>query len=60
MVLFDRLETRRTVHITLGVFALLPFWWHVEAGPTSTCHQNGSKANTPSVMCTVRQVSVAI
>jgi hypothetical protein len=35
MVLFDRLETWRTVHITLGVFALLPFWWHVEVGPAS-------------------------
>ena len=35
MVLFDRLETWRTAHITLGVFALLPFWWHVEVGPAS-------------------------
>lgn len=35
-VLIDRLETWRTVHITLGMFMLLPFWWHTEAGPEST------------------------
>ena len=34
-VLIDRLETWRTIHITLGMFLLLPFWWHTEAGPES-------------------------
>lgn len=34
-VLIDRLETWRTVHITLGMFILLPLWWHLEAGPES-------------------------
>jgi hypothetical protein len=32
LVLMDRLETWRTLHITIGVLALLPFWWHVNAG----------------------------
>ena len=36
MVLFDRLETWRTAHITFGVFALLPFWWHVQSGKASS------------------------
>ena len=36
MVLLDRLETWRTIHITLGVLALLPFWWHIDAGPATT------------------------
>ena len=31
-ILIDRLETWRTLHITIGVLALLPFWWHVDAG----------------------------
>jgi hypothetical protein len=31
LVLFDRLETWRTVHLTIGVFAILPFWWHIQA-----------------------------
>jgi hypothetical protein len=31
-LLFDRLETWRVAHITLGVFAMLPFWWHTQAG----------------------------
>jgi len=35
MVTVDRLETWRTLHITLGIFALLPFWWHVNAGPAT-------------------------
>lgn len=35
MVTVDRLETWRTFHITLGIFALLPFWWHVSAGPAT-------------------------
>jgi hypothetical protein len=36
LVLFDRLETWRTVHLTIGVFATLPFWWHIQAGKAST------------------------
>jgi hypothetical protein len=32
LIVLDRLETWRTVHITLGVLVLLPFWWHVDAG----------------------------
>jgi hypothetical protein len=36
LVLIDRLETWRTIHITIGVFALLPFWWHIDAGPATT------------------------
>jgi hypothetical protein len=32
LVLMDRLETWRTLHITIGVLALLPFWWHLDAG----------------------------
>ncbi|HKV56375.1 MAG TPA: hypothetical protein VJN94_17205 [Candidatus Binataceae bacterium] len=35
-LLFDRLETWRTLHLTMGVFAMLPFWWHVESGRVST------------------------
>lgn len=35
MVTADRLETWRTFHITLGISALLPFWWHVNAGPAT-------------------------
>jgi hypothetical protein len=35
MVTADRLETWRTIHITLGISALLPFWWHVNAGPAT-------------------------
>ncbi len=31
-ILIDRLETWRTLHITIGVLALLPFWWHVDVG----------------------------
>jgi hypothetical protein len=36
LVLIDRLETWRTIHITVGVLALLPFWWHIDAGPATT------------------------
>jgi hypothetical protein len=36
LILMDRLETWRTMHITIGVFALLPFWWHVDAGRGAT------------------------
>jgi len=32
LILMDRLETWRTMHITIGILALLPFWWHVDAG----------------------------
>ncbi len=35
LLLFDRLETWRVVHITLGVFAILPFWWHTQFGRRS-------------------------
>lgn len=31
LVVLDRLEVWRAVHITIGVLALLPFWWHVQA-----------------------------
>ncbi|MGD0291279.1 MAG: hypothetical protein ABSC63_16710 [Candidatus Binataceae bacterium] len=32
LILMDRLQTWRTMHITIGVMVLLPFWWHVDAG----------------------------
>jgi hypothetical protein len=35
LLLLDRLETWRVVHVTLGVFAMLPFWWHVQFGRRS-------------------------
>jgi hypothetical protein len=35
LILIDRLETWRTLHITIGVLALLPFWWHIDAGRAS-------------------------
>ncbi len=35
LLLFDRLETWRMIHVTLGVFAMLPFWWHVQFGRRS-------------------------
>jgi hypothetical protein len=34
LLLLDRLETWRVVHVTLGVFAMLPFWWHTQFGRT--------------------------
>ena len=34
-LLFDRLETWRTFHVTIGVFAMLPFWWHLQYGRAS-------------------------
>ncbi len=34
-LLLDRLETWRVVHVTLGVFAMLPFWWHTQFGHRS-------------------------
>lgn len=36
IVIADRLESWRAVHITLGVATLLPLWWHVSAGLMST------------------------
>ena len=35
MVALDRLESWRAGHVTIGVFALLPLWWHVDAGSAS-------------------------
>jgi len=35
LLLIDRLETWRVVHVTLGVFAMLPFWWHTQFGRRS-------------------------
>jgi len=35
LVLLDRLETWRVVHVTAGSLMLLPFWWHAEAGPAT-------------------------
>jgi hypothetical protein len=35
LLLLDRLETWRVVHVTLGVFAILPFWWHTQFGRRS-------------------------
>jgi hypothetical protein len=34
-LLLDRLETWRVVHVTLGVSAMLPFWWHTQFGRRS-------------------------
>jgi hypothetical protein len=35
LILLDRLETWRMIHVTAGVLLLLPFWWHTEAGPAT-------------------------
>jgi hypothetical protein len=35
LLLLDRLETWRVGHVTLGVFAMLPFWWHTQFGRRS-------------------------
>jgi hypothetical protein len=35
LLLLDRLETWRVVHVTVGVFAMLPFWWHTQSGRRS-------------------------
>ena len=32
LILMDHLKTWGTMHITIGVIAILPFWWHVDAG----------------------------
>jgi len=36
MVLFDRLEAWRAAHVTIAVIAMLPFWWHLDAGRATT------------------------
>jgi hypothetical protein len=36
MLLADRLESWRLVHVILGVAALLPLWWHMEQGVTAS------------------------
>jgi hypothetical protein len=35
IILFDRLEMWRFMHIAIGMLALLPFWWHTQAGTAS-------------------------
>jgi hypothetical protein len=35
LLLVDRLETWRVLHVTLGAFAMLPFWWHTQFGRRS-------------------------
>jgi hypothetical protein len=35
LLLLDRLETWRVLHVTLGTFAILPFWWHTQFGRRS-------------------------
>jgi hypothetical protein len=35
LLLVDRLETWRVAHVTVGVFAMLPFWWHTQSGRQS-------------------------
>jgi hypothetical protein len=30
LMLVDRLETWRVVHVTFGVLVMLPFWWHMQ------------------------------
>jgi hypothetical protein len=35
ILLFDRLETWRVMHITVGVLSMLPFWWHTQFGRQS-------------------------
>jgi hypothetical protein len=32
VILMDHLKIWGTMHITIGVIAMLPFWWHVDAG----------------------------
>jgi len=32
MIVVDRLETWRAVHITLGILVALPLWWHMSSG----------------------------
>ena len=33
--LIDRLESWRLGHLTVGVGAILPLWWHLDSGPAS-------------------------
>jgi hypothetical protein len=35
LVIFDRLESWRIIHVTAGALMLLPFWWHTDAGPAT-------------------------
>ncbi len=35
LLVLDRLESWRIVHVSAGVFSLLPFWWHTQFGPRS-------------------------
>jgi hypothetical protein len=35
LMLWDRLETWRVMHVTFGVLVLLPFWWHTQFGRRS-------------------------
>jgi hypothetical protein len=35
LLLIDRLETWRVLHITFSAFAILPFWWHTQFGRRS-------------------------
>jgi hypothetical protein len=32
MIVVDRLESWRAVHITLGILVVLPLWWHMSSG----------------------------
>jgi hypothetical protein len=32
LVYADRLETWRFTHVAIGIFVVLPLWWHIEAG----------------------------
>ncbi|HTU43268.1 MAG TPA: hypothetical protein VMF10_16285 [Candidatus Aquilonibacter sp.] len=36
LVVLDRLETWRAFHIAVGIFALLPFWWHADRAVNAT------------------------
>lgn len=37
IILFDRMETWRFLHLTVGMLMLLPLWWHLDNGlPAST------------------------
>lgn len=35
VVRLDRLESWRLIHVTAASLMLLPFWWHIQAGPTT-------------------------
>jgi hypothetical protein len=36
LILSNRLESWRFVHVGIGVAAMLPFWWHTQTGSAST------------------------